>query len=325
MGRFYKIQVGSTTYASQQNGRDDPGALNVEFDFFEYCYGVPGGDSGSSTLTIHGPSLQDLQQAQTYVGQRFSMAAGMSAGYPLAKPTQAGSILEGSVFQAFGNWIGTEMTLDFVVVPSVFTLAAPGNFVFNWQPGQSLEDALSQTFSAAYATVTPAPTPVYQLSGSYAPVATGVLTRYSTLRNLGAAVNSMTRAASPSGSGVQISFLNTANTLLVFDGAGSSSQPIQLDFTDLVGQPTWIDSNVMQFVTVLRADLSVGTAIKMPQGLQDAPGIVTVAASAYPAQLKYKTAFQGTFVIRAVRQIGNFRDPNGASWVTVVQAVPQAG
>lgn len=322
MGRFYAITCGSRTWASRQNGKDDPGALNVEFDFFEYIYGIPGGDAGNATLTIEGISLQDLQQAQNFVGQKLSMQAGMSAGFPLAKQAQAGAILEGQVFQSFGNWIGTEMTLDLVVVPSSFTLGNPGNFVLNWQPGTSLQDALTQTFSAAYANVSPQPVPSFQLAGSYAPAPNGHLTRYSTLRNLAAAVNSMTKAASPDGTGVFIAYMNTGNAILVFDGAGPA-QPVQIAFTDFVGQPTWIDANVMQFATVLRADIGVGVSVKMPQGLQDAPGIVTTAAASYPAQFKYKTSFQGAFLIKSVRQIGNFRDANGTSWVTVFQAVPQ--
>ena len=327
MGRFYRIQVGSTTWTSQQNGLDDPGALDVEFDCFEYLYGIPisaSGDAGSSTLTIHGVPLTVLQQAFTFVGQKITMVAGMSAGLPLAKPNQQGPIIAGSVFQAFGNWVGTEMALTFVVYPSTFTQANPGNFVFNWQPGTSLQDALTQTFSNAYSAVSPAPAPVFNLAGSYAPIATGVYTRYSTLRNLGAAINSMTKAASPSGNGVFISYLTSSNAIVVFDSAGQTKQPLPIAFTDFVGQPTWVDANVMQFQTVLRGDLSVGSSVTMPQGLQDAPGIVTTTAQSYPAQNKYKTSFQGTFLITAVRQIGNFRDPNGTSWVTVVQCTPQS-
>jgi hypothetical protein len=325
VGRFYNLQVGNSVWSSQLGGVDNPGALDIEFDFFEYLYGSAdaGGDSGASTLTLHGVALTDLQQAQNFVGRNISLAAGMSAGYPLANPKQAGLVLQGTVFQSFGNWVGTEQTLDFVVVPSGFTQANPGNFVLNWQPGTSLQDALTQTFSAAYAKTTPQPKPVFQLSGVYAPIATGHITRYSTLRNLAAAINSMTKAASPGGTGIYIGFVLATNSILVFDGAQLSTAPIQIAFTDFVGQPTWIDANVMQFTTVLRADIVIGSTVKMPQGLQDAPGIVTTTAASFPAQQKYKTSFQGTFFVKSVRQIGAFRDPNGASWVTVVQCVPQ--
>ena len=317
MPRFYSITVGNKTWSSQDGGADDPGALNVEFDFFEVLYGVPRSDAGGATLTIHGVAFEDLQQAPNFFGQQLSMKAGMSPGLPLTSPpaynpTQSGPILNGQVLQSFGNWVGTEMTIDFVVYPSVFTQANPGNFTFNWQKGMSLQDALTQTLADAYAQVSPTPAPVFQLAGQYAPQPNGHLTRYSTLRNLGAAVNSMTKAASPDGLGVRIGFLNPANVIFVYDGPGEKA-PIQIQFTDLVGQPTWVDQLVMQFTTVLRADISVGDVIKMPPGLPYAPGAVTTAGSAFgssassPLQLKYKSAFQGPFQIKGVRQLGKLQ------------------
>jgi hypothetical protein len=250
------------------------------------------------------------------------MTAGMSAGYPLATPSQAGPIMSGSIFQSFGNWIGTDMTLDFVIVPSTFTIGFPGNFIFNWKPGTSLQSSLTQTISAAYANAPTQPSVVFQLSGTYAAQPNGHLTKYSTLSNLGAAVNSMTKAASPSRTGVTITFLNTGNTILVSDGAATQSNKIQIQFTDFVGQPTWVGNNTMQFTTVLRADINVNSIVQMPHGLQDAPGIVTTTAASFPSQFKYKTSFQGNFLITSVRQIGNFRDPNGNSWVSVFECVP---
>ena len=66
MARFYDISVGERTWSSQQNGKDDPSALDIEFDFLEYEYGTP---MGASTLTIHGISLQDLQAAPNFFGK----------------------------------------------------------------------------------------------------------------------------------------------------------------------------------------------------------------------------------------------------------------
>jgi hypothetical protein len=311
MGRLYNITVGGKTWSSQQKGVDDPGALNIEFDFFEYVYAIP---MGNSTLTIEGVSLEDLQQAPQFAGQQLSMKAGMSAGLPLANPTQAGLVLAGQIFQSFGNWAGTEMTLDFVVIPSLYTVSSPGNIVLNWKKGTTLQQALATTLSIAY----PNTTAVFRIAqhiNSHDDIGA-----YSTLSNLAKHVKSVTK--SPTSPGVDIVYLNTANTIIVLDGSVQTN-PTQLQFTDLIGQPTWTDVNVMQFTTVMRADIGVGTVIKMPQGLQDVPGIVTTTAAAFPSQLKYKTAFQGTFLVQSVRQIGNFRDPNGASWATIFQCVPQ--
>jgi hypothetical protein len=338
MGRYYAITVGASTWNSQTvAGLDNPGALDIEFDVFEYAYGTPvsSNDGGNSTLTIHGVSLQDIQQAANFasggangLGQAINVQAGMSAGFPLAKPQQRGPILTGQVLQCWGNWIGTEMTLDFLVVPSVFTIASPGNFVFNWQKGTTLQSALTQTFSTAYAKITPAPSSVFRLSGTYAPQPNGHLGIYSTLPNFAKAVQSMTKAASPDGTGVHVGFVNGTNSILAYDVGATPTSPVQIAFTDLVGQPTYIDVNTVQLTTVLRADLAVGTYITMPTGLQYAPGTVTTAGSAFgsgisgPLQLKYRSSFQGTFLVTALRHIGSFRDPNGTSWVTVITCVP---
>jgi hypothetical protein len=363
MGRFYSILVSapkslgvsvsdpasfdgragfwsSQTYADAASIRkvDNPGSLNVEFDFAEFVQGIPGSEAGASTLTIHGVSLEDIQQASDFYGLTLTMKAGMSAGYPLANPAQAGVIMFGTILQSFGNWIGTEMTLDFVVIASQFTQEVPGNFTFDWQPGTSLQDALRLTFTSAYLSrsaisILP-PTIVFQLSRTYAPQPNGHRGRYSTLRNLSAFINSLTKPTSPDGNGVYISYLNASNTILVFDGLGESPKhPVQIQFTDLIGQPTWVAPYTMQFMTVLRADIGVGTWIRMPQGLYG-PGAITTTGGAfqsrgapgpsYPLSLKYQSSFRGKFLVKSVRQIGNYRDPEGSSWSTVFQCAPQS-
>jgi hypothetical protein len=114
------------------------------------------------------------------------------------------------------------------------------------------------------------------------------------------------------------------NTVIATDGT-ITTKPKILAFTDLIGQPKWVDINMMQFTTVMRADIQVGSYVMMPPGLQNLPGIVTTTQPAAYQQLKYKTAFQGTFLIQSVRHIGNFRDPDGAAWATIFQASVPGG
>lgn len=47
--------------------------------------------------------------------------------------------------------------------------------------------------------------------------------------------------------------------------AARKQNPIQIEFTDLVGQPTWIAFGVMSVVCVMRADIQTGDHILMPQ------------------------------------------------------------
>ncbi|MHB2029452.1 MAG: hypothetical protein ACYCPT_11625, partial [Acidimicrobiales bacterium] len=298
-------------WTSYPNGVDDPGALNIELDVLSSYFGIPAGDIGSSTITIEGISLTDLQQSQRFANMNIVVKAGMTKGLPLANPQQKGVILQGVVWESFANWVGTEMNLNFVIVPGDYAITRPGNFVLDWKKGQPLSEALANTLQTAF--------PDYALVmniGQYS-VDYPVLHQCSTLTALAKFVKSIT--ATKTFKGVDIGKLN-GNTIVVSDGSVQSTA-VALAFTDLIGQPKWVGVDTMQFVTVLRSDIQVNSIVQMPKGLQDAPGIVQTGAAAYPSQLHYTTTFQGPFLVQQVRHIGNFRDPNGQSWISVFQAV----
>ena len=307
-------------WTSYPSGVSDPAALQVEFDFFSAESSAGAGQQFAS-LTIEGIALTDLFQAQKFTGRNIVVRAGMQAGLPLANPAQAGVIWNGTIFQSFGNWQGTSQTLDFVMSPggSIYTYSNPGNFVLNWPKGTSLQSALTTCLNTAYPTLNP---PQFAISNQYV-LNYNVLHAVSTFPLLAKYVNSITNSIAPPGVFMAI---NPDNSIHVYDGSVSPSAPKQIAFTDLIGQPTWIDVNTMQFVTVMRADIQVGTVIQMPAGL-GGPGTTVLTPNALPSFLgpQYQTSFQGTFLVQSVRFIGNYRDPNGASWATVFKAVPQPG
>ncbi len=321
LSRFYSLIVtpplgSSPQWTSYPNGKNDPGALNVELDLLSSFYGIPDGDVGNSTITIHGVPLSDLQQAQNFYGSNIAVLGGMKKGLPLAVPAQSGVLLQGQIFQSFANWQRTEMNLSFVVVPSGNTISSPGNFVFNWQKGQSLAAALSATLSVVY------PKPKYKILmqiGSGYSTATQKPHYVPTLTEFSKYILQLTETQSTEG--VNIALWNN-NTVLVTDGTVKQAKPTQLLFTDLIGQPKWVAPNTMQFSTVMRADINVGAMVLMPKNLPNAPGSVTTTAAAAPSQLKYKVSFQGQFIVQSVRHIGNFRDPDGTAWSTIFEAFP---
>ena len=322
MSRYYEIALsgsnigGSTgaarTWSSYPNGKNDPGALNVELDLLSGYLGIPAGDIGSSTITIEGVPLSDLLQANQFAGMNVSVKGGMKKGLPLANPSQSGLLLQGQIFQSFGNWAGTDMNLNFVVLPALHTYANPGNFVLNWQKGQSLADALNVTLQTAI----PQYARSINISDKYA--TSGTLHACSSLSALSQFVQRLTAQQYPPG--VNIGKL-AGNTVVVSD-ASNATAAVQLSFFDLVGQPKWIQPDIMQFTTVMRADIQIDTYVKMPDQLQNLPGIVNTAASSFPSSLKYQSTFKGTFIVQSVRHVGNFRDPNGSSWVSIFQVTP---
>ncbi|MDE3023863.1 MAG: hypothetical protein KGI54_18760, partial [Pseudomonadota bacterium] len=123
--------------------------------------------------------------------------------------------------------------------------------------------------------------------------------------------------------GNDLAVLITVNqgTLTAYDYS-TIPNPVQLSFSDMVGQPTWIGNDIMQVKVVMRADINVGRLIEMPKGLQGTPGIVLTSEASSPSFYKYKSLFQGKFYVQSMRHIGNFRSSDGASWVTVMNCVP---
>ena len=104
------------------------------------------------------------------------------------------------------------------------------------------------------------------------------------------------------------------------DGTQQTSVPIQLQFWDLIGQPTWLGP-VVNFKTPMRSDLIVGKQVVMPAGLNP----ITTPQSSLIAN--NNSSFQGTYRVTNARHVGKSREPSADAWVTVVDAVqaqPQA-
>lgn len=316
MSRYYSLTLtpqGATTpartWTSHPNGIYDPGALQIEYDALVGPYGTP---TGGSTIHVHGVPLQDLGQAQQFSGMTLVLKAGMaSPGLPLINPSQAGTILQGTVFQTFGNWESVDQTIDFTVIPGIYTAGNPGNFLLNWTAGQQLSAALTQTFSVAY--------PGVQVSMN---ISADLVQNHDephicgTLDQLAQVVGDITEGVFDN----RVTIGIQGGKIVVYDNTYRPG-PIQLNFNDFVGQPTWIGVNTIQLKMVARADLQLGAIVRMPQGLQNAPGVITTTAAATPSTVKYQTAFQNNFIVQELRQIGNFRSPDATQWATIVNCL----
>ena len=309
--RFYDLTVtnpdsGNTLlhYTSYPNGQYDPGALNIEYDLFvapeDYSL-------GNSTITISGVPASVLTNAKKYTNQQITLKAGMGKGLPLVTPSQSGLILQGQIYQSFGNWVGTQIDLNLVIFGSAYTLKNPGNIVLNWTAGQTLASAIQTTLQTAY--------PQSTIKINIADVVLGydVVHFCSTLTQLGQFLVTLTSNQ------VRVTVFGTIITVL-----DNTYKPTakQLSFTDFVGQPMWIAPNMIQMWCVTRADIQVGDIIEMPQKFGNNPGFVQTTANSLPSLNNYTTAMQGQFVVQAIRQLGNLRDPQGTSWCTVINALP---
>lgn len=316
--RFYDIQIQSNTTGNQlvkfdgtpwrwtsfANGLNQPAAQQIELDLVITSFATP---TGGSLVRIWGIPLQDISQAADLNNHPIQIYGGMQKGLPLATSAyddnQTGLLLSGTINQAFGNWIGDVMTLDLIIVPDSGTLTTPKNIVFDWKKGQTLETAITNTLSSAF--------PDTKSNVSINPdlvLSTDQETAYfNTATQFAQYLKGMT-AHLLGGTYPGVDILLTENNFHIFDGS-TQDDPTEIRFQDLIGQPTWIGFQQIQFNTVMRADLSIGDYVKFPQ-----TQVTTTAASL--SQQRSKSAFQGVFQIDFVRHVGNFRSPDGQSWIS---------
>lgn len=312
--RYYNIVISNPTsgavvksYTSFANGKTIPGALDIEIDIPVVPFAVP---AGAGFIHIKGVSLQDIGQASDLNGSAISVYGGMQAGLPLANPAQAGLLAQGFVFQAFGNRIGTDQSLDLVIQAGIGTTVTPKNIILNWKKGTTLATAMASTLSTAF--------PSYQQNinlNSNLVLPADETGYFQTLAQFAAYVKSVS-ANIVGGTYQGVDIIITETTVSAYDGS-TPANPTQINFTDMIGQPTWIDPLTVQVKLVMRADLVLGDSIQFPQ-----TQVTQTAAGAAPAgsSLNQKSAFQGVFQIGQMRHVGSFRQPDAASWVTVIDA-----
>ncbi len=91
------------------SGRAIPGALNIEWDIPVAPFATP---MGAAWVRVWGVSLAQISQSSDLNGMNIQVFGGMQKGLPLANPMQYGLLVQGQIFQAFGNWIDTNQTLQ---------------------------------------------------------------------------------------------------------------------------------------------------------------------------------------------------------------------
>ncbi|HUB48357.1 MAG TPA: hypothetical protein VMB73_25555 [Acetobacteraceae bacterium] len=281
----------------------DPGALNCRFDLLSYPQATP---MGASWITLEGVPQNILTNAGQFVGQQLIFKGGMGSGLPLANPQQAGLLVQGYVYQAFGNREGTQLDLTFLLLGSTYTISNPGNIVLNWIAGTPLATALQNTLKTAY------PNATIKMNISNIVLNHTEVHFCSTLTGLAQLLSDITST--------NIVIVANGTVITVTDNSFKPAMK-QLVFTDFIGQPMWIDLNTILVKTVLRADIQNGDHIRMPPGFQNVPGFVQTAAQATTGGINYVSAIQGDFVVNeGIRHVGDFRQPSGHAWCSIIRA-----
>lgn len=306
--RYYKIRITDPEtgalvkeYSSLNSlGQNIPGALNIELDIPVFRMAEP---AGAAYVKVWGISIKEISQAFDLNNKNIEVYAGMQKGLPLANPKQAGLILQGTIQQAFGNWQALDQSLDMVVNVIGGSAKDPKNLVLNWRKGETLGESIKASLAIAF--------PDFQCeinTSSNLVLNQDETGYYETITQFADYVKIVSQhILGDKYQGVDILVQN--KKFIVYDGT-TQTTPKEVKFVELIGQPTWIDFGVVQFKCVMRADLNVSDYVKLP------PGQVTTTAQSY-SQYRDGSVFSGVFQVDQVRHVGNFRQPDASSWVTV--------
>jgi hypothetical protein len=90
---------------------------------------------------------------------------------------------------------------------------------------------------------------------------------------------------------------------------------VELKFTDLIGQPTWINPGVVQLKSVLRTDLNVSHTVLV---INFNAQVTVTSKSAWVG--KNSLNFSGEYRVNKLRHIGNFKGDDANDWITVIEA-----
>lgn len=321
-----------TTYTSFLNNATIPGALNIEFNIPQAPWATP---QQGSWLRIWGVGIDELAasnklspfvQGNDVRLNGVVISAGMKKGLPLAKPEQAGVIIQGSIFQPFGNWQGTNQYLEMVLLPAVgVTTGKQINIPFNYPKGTQLSDAIKQSLTTALSSYTVRVFVSSQLVLPYdANASYQALSQFATMLLKLSSQPAFSGIATLGGGtypGINVKVVGT--TVTVYDGTieyndqNTHANPKAIAFEDMIGQPTWIGPASVSVKTVIRADVNVGDFITLPQTLS-VPYVLSLPGASVPgAPSRSNAAFQGTWVVVNKRNFGNSRNPSADAWCSV--------
>lgn len=342
MSRFYQLIVtpvsssgeaakSPTTWTNKNGNKAILNAQRIEFDLTVTTGAIP---QEGSFIRIWGPSKDQIKQASDFNGANIELYGGMQNGLPLAtravQQNQQGLLVKGMVLQAFGNWQGITQTLDFVVIGGYQEMALqtddarkaadvgaptpPQNFSFTWKQGTSLtdnaSDVLQQAFPGANIDVNAADDIILLHDES------GVFTDFRTFSNYIIGISRDIKGPDYNG----LNIVGNGKGFTVFDNTKEPDGTTEVTMFDLIGNVTWLDTNSIQFTTVLRADLAVSDYISLPP-LAKAQAITTASSN---SNVRDTNTFDGKWMVIYVRHVGDSRAPDAQAWVSTFMATGAA-
>ncbi|WP_324028580.1 hypothetical protein GC087_14420 [Pantoea sp. JZ2] len=294
--------------------------LHIEFDVM-----ITGLDTVSSgtMLAIYGLPIDVLRQSVKLHGCQVSLIAGFTKGLPLADEHQQGEIINGDIYSAYANWVGTNQSLNLIINPAIRRLdnGKPLRISDNGRKGEKLGDVLTRALSKIYTRKKI----ICTVSNNLILPEDCSLEYGSDVSSLAIAVRSLSIATMRDNNYLGVGITMQSDTIRIYDNASVSwGTPKAIQGYELIGQPTWSEPFVMTFKCPLRGDLRCGDVIEMPQGMISGPSsVLMMNTTPYSAVPKDNVIFSGEFLITSVRHIGAFLVADGDAWATVYEAIAE--
>jgi hypothetical protein len=316
--------------SSVVNGVNDPGALDIEIDIF---LKAGGSDAPSqSHVTIYGIPISWVSQASQFTGKNIKIYGGYTNGLPLANEQvkNQGLLVDGQIWPSYGNWISNNTSICFVIKPSDSGQGGPTdpkNIVHNMPTGTLLSTAIKNALTTAF----PNSNVNVNISSSLK-LTYPDWSFHQSLDQYMAYCKSLSHSilGTPSKTGYAgVTGTMQGSNISVVDGTVKGGV-IQINYDDLVGQPTWIGLNKIQVFTLLRGDISISASSSGIQQIKLPPTLTTITevnallagtqGNSIPGLSGNYLTFQGTWDVQSVRHIGRFRDPQWNAWMTIIEA-----
>lgn len=310
LGKFVDNLTATATWSSHLlPGVVDPGAPLVELDIPSLPFGT---FQGGANLKVWGPSVAALNQANNLSGYNVEVLGGMAPPFnDLNKNAKAGQLALGQIFQGFGNWEGVNQYLHLILMNASVNPDLTADIGFNWTVNLDLGTAISNALTAAFPGFTVVST-ITRLVQDHDEQG-----HYDSLTAFAEYLLEATQTEDYSG----VQLRAVGQTIYVYDNT-VSGPVIQLQFSDLIGQPTWMAAAGINFACPMRADIGLGTQIQFPSGLFPPYALTTPQAAVPGAPSTSKLTFQGTFTVTEAHHYGHSRQADAESWRTGYVAVP---
>lgn len=317
--RYYEIVISPSdktkksfdpiTFSTLTNtGNVNGAALSMYIDVMQYPFNQ---SRQNGYIKIRGVNFNVLNQTANFNFAKIKISVGMSKGLPYATAApKPGLIIDGTILQCFGNWIGTDVSLDLVVGPATYNPNINTNIPFDWGTAETLEQAVRKSLGVAY--------PSVPVNGSFSDKLKYTEPQWGTYNNLlefSKQVFAYSKQINPSSSYAGATITSTATGFLLTDGTVAPPKKINVNFQDIIGNLTWKNVAKIQAKLVMRSDLNIGDVITFPKGT---PALNVINNF---SQFRNDISFQGDFVISQIRHNGDSRQVSSDAWCTIVDAV----